>query len=53
MEFVGYDDVDTHKGLQKAFEQADWDVDVYNNKVAEIFGDDDASGIYSIYHDIY
>lgn len=46
MEFVGYDDaVSTHEGLQKAFEK-DWDVDVYNNKVAEIFGDDDASGIY-------
>lgn len=53
MEFVSYNDVDTHKGLQKAFENADWDVDVYNNKVAEIFGDDDASGVYGIYHDIY
>lgn len=42
MEFVGYDDIAQHKGLLKAFERAaeDWEVDVYNNKVTEVFGDD-------------
>lgn len=47
MEFVGFSDIDKHKGLQKAIElAADWHVDDYNNKADEIFGDDDASGIY-------